>query len=163
MGRFLYVPFVGQWDIEFDGGLFGFKWLSTFLSRIGNELAWVSVGFFIKFLLNFMKEDATVIKRYTSKMANLILITALYFISWIFYDGSNFSLITEMIFSLATSLTAFYLMSRLSHPILEYLRKLLTNIKMLVDVLIIKAPSHVKDQSLWEEEIVEPTLDKLNE
>ena len=163
LGRFIYVPFINEWDVKFENGLFGFKWLSTFLSRIGNEIAWLAVGFFIHYLTNFFSPINNDIKKYTKYIANIVLATALYFIAWIFYDNFNFSLHTEILFSAATSLMAIYISYKFITPNLHYIDSLLSKIRDLVDVIILKAPEHVKDINVWTYEIVEPTLDKLNE
>lgn len=163
LGRFIYVPFINDWDVKFEDGLFGFKWLSTFLSRAGNEFSWLSVGLFIHYLTNFFMPGIPGIKKYTKYVANLIIIVALYFVCWILYDGNNFSLHTEMLFSAATAVMAFYIVSKLKSPTLDYIGSLLQKIRDLADVVILKAPHHVKDKKVWHYEVVEPTLDKLNE
>jgi hypothetical protein len=163
VGRFIYVPFINEWDIKFEGGLFGFKWLSTFLSRIGNEIAWFSVGLFIQYLTNFFAATNPDIKKYTKYVANIILATALYFMAWIFYDNFNFHLHTEMFFSAVTSIMTMYITYKLVLPNLTYIDSLLVKIRYLVDVIILKAPDHVNDKMVWDYEVVEPTLDKLNE
>jgi uncharacterized membrane protein YphA (DoxX/SURF4 family) len=57
-----------------------------------------------------------------------------------------------------------WILSRKSKTaLLEVIGSLKSKIRYVVDKMVIDAPGHVKDKSLWEEEIVEPTLDKLNE
>lgn len=160
VGRFLYVPFINDWDVQFENGIFGFNWLSIFLSRFGNEIAWFAIGFLLIYLSSYLPKDH---KRHIKNLAALILLTAGYFTSWIFYQDSNFSQTTEMGFSFATSLMAYFVCKKLYNATSNYIDELKEKIRNLMDFLILKAPNHVKDVKVWDAEIVEPALEMLDE
>jgi len=160
-GRFLYVPFLGDWDIKYEDKIFGFTWLSTFLSRIGNEFSWLLNGLLFVFISQFIQNEK--VKKYIRNYSALVIITALYFICWAFYNGNNFHRYTEMFFAAITSLAAYIIGKRTFNFLTNYISSLIAKISQLVDVIVLKAPKHVKDVDVWDANIVEPTLDKLNE
>ena len=123
----------------------------------------MAMGLFVKYLVHHIDPEAVQIKKYTSWLANLVLVVAIYFMCWAFYDSYNFSLPFELLFACFTSIAAFYVMNKLFFPLVNYIQKLLGKIRMLTDIIILEAPNHVTETSDWEQEVVQPTLDKLNE
>ena len=117
IGRFAYVPFVNTWDVEYPDKLFGFKWLSTFLSRIGNEFSWLAVGVLLIYASSFMHKEA---KKAFINVGNLIIGTALYFLCWAIYDQNNFEFITEVSFAALTSFFAFIITKKVYKSCLLY-------------------------------------------
>ena len=159
-GRFLYVPFIADWDVKFENGIVGFKWLSIFLSRFGNEISWLAMGVLLSYISKYLPKPQS---KHIKNLSMLVIITAGYFLSWIFYSESSFSRETEMLFSLSTSIAAYILSSRLLNSMNRYVDLLKEKIRNLVDIIIMEAPEHVNNLDVWDIEIVEPTLDMLNE
>lgn len=103
------------------------------------------------------------VKKLSIFIASGIELTAIYFISWALYDGNNFSMKIEILFSALTSIVAFSIFVALYKFITTSNNKYVAKIRMLVDVMILKAPNYVKDKEEWSQDVVEPTLDRLNE
>ncbi len=162
IARFASVPFQGDWDRRYEEGekLLGFTWLSTALSRIGNELAWVFLGLVLLYATSFMEHRA---KKYFRNLAALILIVAAYYLSWAFYNGNQFDWKVEAGFAAATAGMGYIICWALFRFWKSYVEKLKGFIRLLTNRLIVDAPTYVKDVKVWDAEIVEPTLDRLNE
>ena len=160
IARFLYVPFLGDWDRRYEEGIFGFTWLSTFLSRIGNEIAWFALGLVLLYGTIFMEHRA---RKHFKNLSYLILITAAYFISWAFYDGNNFHRYTEMFFAAATSIMGFVIARKLFRFIHSYILRLKSVIADMIDDMVNRTPSHVKDIEVFEEEVMWPRLKSISD
>lgn len=161
-GRFLYVPFIDDWDVQFENGIFGFKWLSIFLSRFGNEISWYAMGILLIYLSNHLPKGH---KKHIRNLAALIIITAGYFTAWIFYQGSKFTTTTEMLFSITTSVAAYFIAKRLYGASKSYIDSLKEKIRFLMRLMVVKSSNIdvIKDMRVYKAEIINPAIDKLDE
>lgn len=165
VSRFLYVPFLGDNDIK--GDFLEYKWLSSFLYSVGVEFSYLSFALILHYATNFMENSAA---RYFNRLACVISFVGFFFTSWILFESDKTNPLKEMFFSFIVAAVAIWVIWFVSKFIrsttyiyVGLISSLKSKIRYVVDKMVIDAPSHVKDQSLWEEEIVEPTLDKLNE
>ncbi|WP_422858802.1 hypothetical protein ACOKFD_15800 [Flagellimonas sp. S174] len=158
LSRFLYIPFAGENDME--GNFVGFPFLSSFLYAMGVELSYLSFSIILAYATNYMYEPA---KRYFLLLSYAIAFVGFFFVSWVFLAPTKANKIQELLFSIVTSGVAIFVVYKLSNFIKTSRNKNIAKIRMLANVLILKAPNYVKDTDKWSNDVVEPTLDKLNE
>lgn len=161
-GRFIYVPFIADWDVKFENGIFGFKWLSIFLSRFGNEVSWIAMGLLLIYLAQYLPKNH---KKHIKNLSALILVTAGYFMAWIFYQESSFDRYTEMGFSLATSIMAYFVAKKLLKASFSHIESLKEKIRYLMRLMVVKTSDVdvIKDMRVYKAEIINPAIDKLDE
>lgn len=147
--------------------MFGYRYLSQFLWALGNEIFSFSIG-----VLIFMSTKLfihTPLKNVFKWIGILCIASSLYFMGWIFFDqyfAEETQVIMAILFSiLATVLFILFLkhITRLIQSVTELTNYLTAKIRLLTDTIILTAPTHVRDIEVWNEEVVEPVLDKLNE
>lgn len=152
----MYIPFI--WN-DLEGDWFGYGWASSFLWSLGNELTPIIISLFLWHLASHLPYS---IQKSVKNISAILLTIGLFFTSWIFYSG-NFTKITEILFSACTAIFIAYISVKFLNSTNNYIEFLKEKIRNLVDVIILEAPEHVKDIKVWDLEIVEPTLDMLDE
>ncbi len=156
--RFAYVLYNGDSDVK--GDFVGFTYLSSFLYSFGIELAFILVGIGVNYSTSFMTKSAVKPFKFFGWSIQCV---GFYFLFWIFLDESIFTEKVEMIFSGIFSFLAVGIQVVLSRFFKNDVSKLKSQIKYIFDRMVLDAPKHVKDEEKWHDDIVEPTLDKLNE
>lgn len=156
--RFAYVIYNGDNDVK--GDFFGFSWLSSFLYSFGIELAFILVGIGINYSTAFMERSAI---RPFKFFGWCVQGVGFYFLFWIFLDDSIFTETVEMLFSGVFSFLAVWIQIIISKFFANHFSLLKSKIRFVMDRVVLDAPHYVKDEDKWNDDIIEPTLDKLNE
>lgn len=147
--------------------MFGYRYLSQFLWVLGNEVFAFTIGAFIFIIANMIPDRS--MKRNVKAIAIFTIATSLYFIGWIFFGEfyeEPTEIVMSIIFSLVfTALSIWFLanLTRIINSISELTEYFTSKIRLLTDCLILKTPYYVRNQDVYFEEVVEPTLEKLNE
>lgn len=160
---------MGESDVNYneDNRLFGFRWLSTFLYNISVELSQIATGFVLWICSSYHPEKSKSKKVFQLISVSIVLV-GFFFMAWIFTDALYFSRVYEVIFAIAISIVAtsisVLLMLVLSKEI-RIIDELKSKIRFAMRKMTVDAVkgNHVMNKKRWQEEIVEPTLDKLHE
>ncbi|MCR9263340.1 MAG: hypothetical protein NXH86_04240 [Flavobacteriaceae bacterium] len=146
---------------------FGYRYLSQFLWSLGNEIFAISMGTVLFISTRFFIH--TPMKTVFRWISAISIATGLYFMGWIFFQ-EQFDGMTEVyaaiLFSILTTILYVYFLSRLTkviQGITELTNYFTSKIRLLTDVIILRAPDYVRNQKVWYEDVVDPTMDKLNE
>lgn len=163
LSRYGYIFYLGDNDVE--GNFFGFTWLSIFLYSIGVEISYLSFALVLAYATRFMDERT---RKPFLFLAYVISFVGFFFISWVLLGDNGYSTHQEILFSFIAALLiiiAIYFLSKFLSQNQESIEKLKSKIRFVMHKMIIESVSnnHVSNRKKWEEEIVEPTLDKLNE
>ncbi len=161
--RFIYIFFIGEKDVE--GNFFGFTWLSVFIYTFGAEVSYLFFALILAYATRFMEENA---KKPFIFLSYVISFVGLFFISWIFLEAKEYSTKKELIISFIASTTIIfvvYYMSRFINNNQETVEKLKSKIRFVMNKMIVESVKnkHIINKERWKEEIVDPTLDKLDE
>jgi len=163
ISRFMHVFFLNDSDIK--GDFFGFEWLSIFLWNFGIECFTISTGLLLWYSTIFHKQETKILFRFISC---LIIAVGFFFMFWIFLDNEKFNETIEIVGSLLLSITAttlmIFFMKFLAKELIT-IDELKSKIRFVMNKMIVESVknNHVGNKKRWQEEIVEPTLDKLNE
>lgn len=138
----------------------GFPSWHKFLWHFGIGLVICVLSIYLLLTINMYEG----VKRNAANFASMAAITISgYYMSWVFfpYDDLPHGLYISILVGLGvlSALSAFYLNKITFLTII----KLKSHIRYIMDQVIIYIPNYVKDEKKYDEEIVEPTLDKLNE
>ena len=103
-------------------------------------------------------------KRQAKKFASLTAGTAAgYYMAWVFYPDNDLPLIVYFsvlfVIGLLSSFTAYWILQIRRSALMALKDK----VQYLMQVIEINAPKHVIDKDKWEEDIVEPAYDKIDE
>lgn len=165
--KFSYIFFNGDRQRGEEYHIFGYKYLSHFLWAFGNEVFAFSIGVLLFVAANFFidKRIANLFKA----ISVFTICTSFYFMGWIFFD-SFYSGSTEILFAILFAVVATVLfvlfithLTRIIRSVSEVTNYLTKKIRFLTDVIILKAPGYVRNQKVWHYDVVEPTMDELNE
>lgn len=147
--------------------MFGYRYLSQFLWALGNEAFTLSIGVFIWVSTMFAKERSLL--KVFRGVSLLCIASSLYFMGWIFFApfySDYMEVLAAILFSVAgTLLFSMFLinLNRIISGIQELTDYFTFKIRLLTNCLILVTPDYVRNKEVYFEEIVEPTLDKLNE
>ena len=147
--------------------MFGYRYLSQFLWALGNEIFTFSAGVLIWMASCFISDYRM---RVTFRGVSIFCFaSSLYFMGWIFFGelfDDNTEVIMAILFSLVgTILFTFFLlnMTKIIRSINEITEYFTFKIRLLTDCLILTTPEYVRNKEVYFEEVVETTLDRLNE
>ncbi|MEM6815300.1 MAG: hypothetical protein AAF600_13095 [Bacteroidota bacterium] len=103
------------------------------------------------------------VKKLSIFIASSIELTAMYFISWALYDGNNFSMNTEILFSALTSIVAFTIFVLLFRFVKNHILTLKDIVKYLNKVIISDIPEWVDDKKGYQEKLMWPVLKNVRD
>jgi len=163
LSRFAYVFYLGDNDVK--GDFLDFPWLSSFLYACGVEVSYLSFALILAYATRFMEEKA---KKPFLFLAYAISFVGFFFTSWILLDENRYNSQQEMLFSFFSALLVIlvvYFLSKFVNQNQDSISKLKSKIRFVMNKMIVESVknNHVGNKKRWQEEIVEPTLDKLNE
>lgn len=147
--------------------MFGYRYLSQFLWAIGNEIFTFSAGVLIWMASNFISDHK--MKVIFRGVSLLCISSSLYFMGWIFF-AEYFEDYTEILMAILFSIVGtvlfglfLYRLNSILNSINQLTEYFTFKIRLLTDCLILVTPDYVRNKEVYFEEVVEPTLDKLNE
>ncbi len=163
VARFAYVFHLEDNDVE--GDFFDFRWLSIFLYACGVEVSYLSFALILAYITKFMEEKT---KKPFLILAYVIAFIGLYFISWILLEEKAYNTKEELIinFIVATIIIiTVFVFSTYMGDNYESIEKLKSKIRFVMYKLIVESVKnkHVTNKERWKEEIINPTLEKLDE
>lgn len=161
LSRFTYIIVDKFFDSE--GNYLGFKWLSTAFWNTGIEIFTINIGFLIYYGTLFMEKSVVSMFR---RVAFFLVATGCFFLSWILFDDTGITNTLEIYFSIATGVFSATIAMNMYKFILAYTKGLKFSIKELIHVIVSGVPSKYLDQKMvdvYEEEVVWPTLKKIND
>lgn len=165
--KFSYVLVMKDAGEYWVAEAFGYRYLSQFLWSLGNEIFAVSMGTLLFISTRFFID--TPLKKVFKWIASISIASGFYFMGWIFFQN-HFTGMTEIymaiLFTILTTTLYVLFLSRLTkviQGITELTNYFTSKIKLVTDVLLLRAPDYVRNQKVWYEDVVDPTMDKLNE
>jgi hypothetical protein len=161
LSRFTYILVDKYFDRE--GDFLGFKWLSTAFWNTGVELFTINIGLFMYYGTFFMEQSV----RPMFRMVSFVLVAiGCFFMSWILFDDTGITNSLELVFSAATGLFSAHIAISMYRYLVRYMDGLKFSIKELIKVMVTVMPTYIGDKSeieVYEEEVVWPTLNKVND
>lgn len=167
LAKFSYIVYRGDKGEYVVAKMFGYPYIHQFLWALGNEIFSFSIGIVIWNAAMFV--SVYKMKIVFKGVSIFCISSSLYFMGWIFfsnYFGDNTEVTMAIIFSIAgtTLFVSFlYTLSKIVGTINEITEYLTFKIRLLTNCLILVTPDYVRNKDVYFEEIVEPTLEKLNE
>lgn len=165
--KFSYVLVMKDAGEYWVAETFGYRYLSQFLWSLGNEIFAVSMGTLLFISTRFFID--TPLKKVFKWIASISIASGFYFMGWIFFQN-HFTGMTEIymaiLFAILTTTLYVLFLSRLTkviQGITELTNYFTSKIRLLTGVLISGSENYVRNYDVWFEEVVDPTLDKLNE
>jgi len=151
---YAHIPF----NTNDSEGIFGFSYMSSFLFAIGFPIFVVCISVLLFYASGFMPEQ---LKKLFRVFAILSGFTGFYFLVW------SINPLVEKDFHPSFYYGAMILISAaLTHStiyIQTYLETTKRIIRYLVDVIVIDARPHVRDNKKYINKIVKPVIDKIHE
>ncbi len=164
LSRFIYIFFLGENDVK--GDFFGFEWLSFFLWDFGSQCFTIFTGLLLWYSTIFHTENK--FKKVFRLSSYLIILIGFFYVFWIFLDNEKFNETFEVVGSLSLSFLAtfsiVFLMKFLNKELMT-ITELKSKIRFVMHKMIVESVKnkHIINKERWKEEIVDPTLDKLDE
>lgn len=161
ISRFTYIIVDKYFDRE--GSFLGFKWLSTAFWNTGVEIFTINIGLFMYYGTLFM--DKRVVPMFRG-VSFLLVAIGFFFLSWILFDDTGITNSLEIYFSIATGLFCAKIAMTMYKFVLAYIKGLKFSIQELIHVLVTGVPQKFLDKNdieVYEEEIIWPTLKKVND
>lgn len=83
----IFAPFIHVLYLDSDAkGLFGFKWMMSFLFALALPFSLLCGAFYVKFLAGFAPEP---IKKFSYRLTDIIIASGIFFLLWSFYPMTD--------------------------------------------------------------------------
>ncbi len=143
------------------GGIFGFTKMSSFLFSVGFPIFGIVLAFLLKYAANYLPNE---LNRIFNTFSFLTFFTGFYFLLWAInpYVEKDFHAFFYYGSMIAISIVLSYAFKQYTVSTIDVLKN---KIRYIMNLMIVDAikKGHVKDEDRYEEEIIYPALDKLDE
>jgi hypothetical protein len=85
-GLWIFAPYLHVFYLNSDVvGVFGFKWMTSFLFALALPLTLISGGFIVRYMANYMPSGGGNFK----KLSNIVQCSGMFFLLWTFYPMTD--------------------------------------------------------------------------